>query len=72
MDVSEYRRQYAEKLERAAQERRNRRIISDAPDEERRGALESAPILTREDEVAEAERIVVNKGEDARVRASVL
>jgi hypothetical protein len=74
MDTPEYRRQYAEQIERAAEEQREGyRVFSDRsrPAEERRIALQSAA-LTDQNEVTEAIDIIRDREEDAELRASAL
>jgi hypothetical protein len=76
MDASDSgdRRQYAEQLERAAEEQRQAyRVFSDRsrPAEERRIALDKAA-LREQDEVAEALDVVNDTEEDAELRASAL
>jgi HEAT repeat protein len=74
MDTPEYRRQYAEQIERAAEEQREGyRVFSDRsrPAEERRIALHSAA-LTDQNEVTEALDIIRDREEDAELRASAL
>ena len=76
MDASDSgdRRQYAEQLERAAEEQRQAyRVFSDRtkPAEERRIALNKA-VLREHDEVAEALDVVNDTEEDAELRASAL
>jgi HEAT repeat protein len=75
MDDSESRRQYAEQIERAAEQRkRDRGVFSDRskPAEERRMALQSLSALTDEDEVAEAIDNIRDREEDAELRAAAL
>src|SRR5215218_7317477 len=75
MDVSEYRKQYAERLERAAEEQREGyRAFSDKskPVDERLRGLKSAAALTDEDEVAEAIDVIRDREEDAELRAATL
>jgi hypothetical protein len=76
MDASDSgdRRQYAEQVERAAEEQRQAyRVFSDRskPAEERRIALNKA-VLREQDEVAEALDVIHNTEEDAELRASAL
>lgn len=74
MDISEYRKQYMEQIERAANQRRGYRgVFSDRsrPAEERRMALEGAE-LRDQDEVAEAIDVIRDGEEDAELRASAL
>jgi hypothetical protein len=71
---SEDRRQYAEQLERAAEEQRQAyRVFSDRskPAEERRIALNKV-VLREHDEVTEALDVIHNTEEDAELRASAL
>jgi hypothetical protein len=71
---SEDRKQFAEQLERAAEEQRQAyRVFSDRskPAEERRIALRSAA-LRDQDEVAEAIDVIRDGEEDAELRASAL
>ncbi len=75
MDASEYRRQYAEQLERAAEDQRQGyRDFSDRskPAEERREALHRAAALRGQDEVTEALDVILDRGEDPALRASAL
>jgi hypothetical protein len=75
MDVSEYRKQYAERLERAAEEQREgHRAFSDKskPVHERLMGLKSTAALTDEDEVAEAIDVIRDREEDAELRAATL
>jgi hypothetical protein len=74
MDTPEYRRQYAEQIERAAEEQREGyRVFSDRsrPAEERRLALHSAA-LRDQNEVTEAIDIIGDSEEDPELRASAL
>jgi hypothetical protein len=76
MDASDSgdRRQYAEQLERAAEEQRQAyRVFSDRskPAEERRIALDKA-VLREQDQVAEALDVIHNTEEGAALRASAL
>jgi hypothetical protein len=76
MDASDSgdRRQYAEQLERAAEEQRQAyRVFSDRskPAEERRIALNNA-VLREQDQVAEALEVIHNTDEDDDLRASAL
>ena len=74
MDTPEYRRQYAERIERAAEERRQGyRVFSDRsrPAEERRIALHNAA-LRGQDEVTEAVDVIRDRGGDPALRASAL
>jgi hypothetical protein len=74
MDTPEYRRQYAEQIERAAEEQREgNRVFSDRsrPAEERRIALQSAA-LRDQNEVTEAIDIISDRAEDPELRASAL
>lgn len=74
MDVSDYRKQYAEQIERAAEQRESYRgVLSDRSrtTEERRRALESAP-LRDQDEVTEAIDIIRDREEDAELREAAL
>jgi HEAT repeat protein len=75
MDTPEYRRQYAEQIERAAEEQRQGyRDFSDRskPAEERREALHRAAALRGQDEVTEAVDVILDRGEDTALRASAL
>jgi HEAT repeat protein len=75
MDTPEYRRQYAEQIERAAEEQRQGyRDFSDRskPAEERREALRRAAALRGQDEVTEAVDVILDRGEDTALRASAL
>jgi hypothetical protein len=75
MDVSEYRRQYAERLRRAAEEQREGyRAFSDKskPAHERLRGLQSAGALTGRAEVAEAIDTIRDSEEDAELRAEAL
>jgi HEAT repeat protein len=75
MGDSEYRRQYAERLDRAAEEQREGyRAFSDKskPVHERLMGLENAGALTDEDEVAEAIDVILDRKEDAELRAATL
>ena len=75
MDAPEYRRQYAEQIERAAEEQRQGyRDFSDRskPAEERREALHRAAALRGQDEVTEAVDVILDRGEDTALRASAL
>jgi HEAT repeat protein len=75
MDVSEYRRQFEERLRRAAEEQREGyRAFSDKskPVHERLMGLENAGALTDEDEVAEAIDVILDREEDAELRAATL
>jgi hypothetical protein len=74
MGDSEYRRQYAERLDRAAEEQREGyRAFSDKskPVDERLMGLKGAA-LTDEDEVAEAIATIRDRGEDDELRAAAL
>lgn len=75
MDTSEYRKQYMERIERAAEEQREGyRVLWDRsrPAEERRMALDSAAVLRDQDEVTEAVEIILDREEDAELRVSML
>jgi uncharacterized protein (UPF0147 family) len=75
MDVKEYRKQYEERLQRAAEEQREGyRAFSDEskPVHERLMGLKDAGALTGEDEVAKAIGAILNREEDARLRAATL
>ena len=75
MDVSEHRKQYAEQLERAAEEgREGYRAYSDKskPVHERLIGLQSAGALTSEEEVTEAIGVIRDREEDAELRAVTL
>jgi HEAT repeat protein len=75
MDAPEYRRQYAQQIERAAEEKRqNYRVFSDRskPAEERRTAFRRAAVLRGNDEVAAAVDVILDKREDPELRASAL
>lgn len=75
MDTPEHRRQYTERIERAAEEQREGlRDFSDRsrPSEERQSALRRAVALRGQDEVAEAVDIILDRGEDPALRASAL
>ena len=75
MDTPEYRRQYEEQIERAAEDQRQGyRVFSDRsrPAEERREALHRAAALRGQDEVNEAVDVILDRGEDPSLRASAL
>lgn len=74
MDASEYRRQYMEEIERAAEQRQGYRDFSDRSrsTEERQSALDSAPQLRDEEDVSRAIDIIRDGEEDAEFRASTL
>ena len=75
MDTPEYRRQYEEQIERAAEDQRQGyRDFSDRsrPAEERREALNRAAALRGQDEVNEAVDVILDRGEDPSLRASAL
>ena len=75
MDIPEYRKQYAEELEQAAEERKGYRdTFSDKSKRpsERRLALESDSALSVQDDVTEAVGIIEDKEEDAELRASAV
>lgn len=74
MDISEYRKQYAEELEQAEEERKGYRASSakSRRTAEGRTALQRVVALSEQDEVAEAFGIIEDKSEDAEHRASVL
>src|SRR5215216_2396813 len=74
MDPSEYRKQFAEQIERAAEEQRQGyRVFSDRskPAEERRTALRIAA-LRDQDEVGEALDLIRDREEDAELRAAAV
>ncbi len=75
MDTPEHRRQYAEKIEHAAEEQRQGyRVFSDRsrPAEERRRALRSVAALRGQDEVTQGIEIIRDREEDAELRTSAL
>ena len=75
MDTPEHRRQYTERIERAAEEQREGlRDFSDrsSPAEERQSALRRAVALRGQDEVAEAVDVILDREEDPTLRASAL
>lgn len=75
MDISEDRKQFAEQLERAAEEQREGyRVFSDKskPVHERLMGLKRAAALTDEDEVTEAVDIIRDREDDADLRAATL
>jgi hypothetical protein len=75
MDVSKYRKQYAERLQRAAEEQREGyRAFSDTskPVHERLMGLKNAGALTDSDEVAEAIDVILDREGNAELRAATL
>jgi HEAT repeat protein len=74
MDVSKYREQYAEQLERAGEEREGYQAFSQKSKQNkvRQRALESAGALRTQDDIGDAFDIIKDKQEDAELRASTL
>jgi hypothetical protein len=74
MDVSEYRKQYQEELERAAEEKKKYRDFLDKSKSvsDRLMAFESAPGSQELDEVAQSINIIRDKNEDTQLRISAL
>ncbi len=74
MDVSEYRKQYTEQLERAAVQQTSYRDFLDKskPVAERRMALNNTARLLNEDDINESINIIRDKDEDVELRASAL
>jgi hypothetical protein len=74
MDISEYRKQYAEQLEQGAEERKEYRASSDKSRStaEGRTAIQRVVALSEQDEVAEAFGVIEDKTKDAELRASTL
>lgn len=74
MDVSEYRKEYAQKLERAAQERKERRAAAlqsrGGEEDERAGGSGEEP--TEEDEIRSTVSVIQDREEDPGVRAATL
>src|SRR4051794_5008764 len=74
MDSSEYRKQYAEHLERVDKERGDYRDYLDKSKSvsERQQVLKGAPSFIEPNQVAEALGVIEDKDEDPELRASTL